>query len=208
MKTALIDLPYLPPIGWFSAVAGCDGIHVEKFEHYVKQTYRNRCYINAVGGKEALVIPVTAKHGKPTTGEVRIDYNQKWLNNHWRAIRSAYGKAPFFEYYADELHDELYKKHELLFDLNRALLTLCLKWLKWKTPITVTTSYVSAPKEGITDLRNAITPKKGDMVRSFYQPAVYYQVFGSKFVENLSLIDVVFCEGPGASAIVRASTRQ
>ena len=71
-----------------------------------------------------------------------------------------------------------------------------------------TESYEKATKEGIVDLRSAIHPKKGEVARSFYQPAVYYQVFGNKFVQNLSLIDLIFCEGPGARAIVRASVKK
>ena len=48
---------------------------------------------------------LTDKHGKIAIKDVRIDYSQKWLNNHWRTITSAYRNAPFFEYYADDLHD-------------------------------------------------------------------------------------------------------
>ncbi len=207
MNTVLTDLPYLPPVAWFSAVCGRDEIRIEKFSHYEKQTYRNRCYINTSGGRQALIVPVT-RHGKPAMSEVKVDYSQKWLNNHWRTMQTAYGKSPFFEHFGPELHDQLFAKHALLYDLNMALLTLCLKWLGWKVAVTETTAYDPNVPEGVTDLRSAITPKKGESVQTFYQPAVYYQVFGSKFVENLSLIDLVFCEGPGASSIVRASSRR
>jgi hypothetical protein len=50
-----------------------------------------------------------------------------------------------------------------------------------------------------------INPKKSDMEDKFYRPAPYTQVFGSTFVKNLSLIDLIFCEGPVASLIVEAS---
>jgi hypothetical protein len=206
VNSALIEVQYLPPLSYFSALRGYQGVVVEKHEHYEKQTYRNRCYINSAQGREILIVPVTAKHGKTSTGEVRIDYGQKWLNNHWRTIQTAYGKAPFFEYYAEDLHDILFRKVDLLYDLNLALLTMCLKWLKWNMPIRETLAYDQNVGAGVTDLRSAITPKKSGSVGKFYKPAVYHQVFGNKFVENLSLIDLVFCEGPGAWDTIQAST--
>src|SRR5690606_11364820 len=107
MSRVLIECQYLPPIAWFAAVGRSRQIIIERHEHYEKQTYRKRCYINAAHGREAMVIPITGRHGKPRISEVRIDYSQRWLNNHWRTIQAAYGKAPFFEYFSPELHDEL-----------------------------------------------------------------------------------------------------
>ena len=209
MRKVLLESQYMPPIAYFAAAARFEGIVVEKHERYEKQTYRNRCYINTAQGKEVLIVPVTSKRGKPSISEVRIDYSQKWLNNHWRTLQTAYGKAPFFEYFGPELHNELFRRHELLYDLNRGLLTLCLKWLKWTIiEVSETSAYENPPANDITDLRSSINPKKPELVQSFYQPAVYYQVFGNKFVENLSLVDLIFCEGPGAAVIVQASSRK
>lgn len=206
MRTILIEAQYLPPVAYFSALHGADGIVLEKQEHYEKQTYRNRCYINSVQGKSVLIVPVTSKHGKTKISEVRIDYRQKWVNNHWRAIQSAYGKAPYFEHYADDLHEILFKKTEFLYDFNRELLTMCLKWLGWNLSIGESLEYQETVNNPVIDLRSAISPKKGEMLARFYNPVTYYQVFGNKFVENLSLLDLIFCEGPGAAGTVQAST--
>jgi hypothetical protein len=205
-KQVLIEAQYLPPIAYFSALVNCTEIIVEKYEHYEKQTFRNRCYINSAQGKEALIVPLTSKSGKTVISVVRIDYHQKWLNNHWRTIQTAYGKAPFFEHYAEDLHKVLFQRSEFLYDLNLSLLTMCLKWLRWDLPIRESLAYESEAAGGIVDLRSAINPKKTDNLARFYKPAAYDQVFGSKFVENLSLIDLIFCEGPGARGIVQAST--
>lgn len=206
MNPVLIELQYLPPIAYFAALTTSKEMIVEKFEHYEKQTYRNRCYIIGSQGKEILIVPLTAKHGKTVFSEVRIDHSQKWLNTHWRALQSAYGKSPFFEYYSDELHTVLYRKHVFLYDLNMELLTLCLKWLKWNLPVRETEKYEKQAPEGILDLRSAITPKKNDQLSEIYQPAEYPQVFGNKFVNNMSLIDLILCEGPGARSIIHASS--
>lgn len=181
-------------------------IILEKHEHYTKQTYRNRCYIISAQGKEKLIVPLTFKHGKVFITDVRIDYDQKWLNNHWRTIRSAYGKAPFFEHYCDDIEKVLFRKFTFLYDLNYNLLSLCLKWLKWDRTIKESLSYEKAPALPVLDLRSAINLKKPENLQNFYSPVNYHQVFGNTFVVNASIIDLIFCEGPGASQIVQAST--
>jgi hypothetical protein len=203
--TTLIETHYLPCIAWFSAVSGATEILLERWEHYEKQTYRNRCRINTANDEVQLIIPVKLKSGKTVITDVRIDFTQKWLNNHWRTVRSAYGKAPFFDHYADDLHDVMFEKVEFLYDLNYMLLSLCLKWLKWNVPIQETEFYAEKPSDNILDLRSAINAKKLEQCHQFYYPVMYNQVFGNTFVENLSLIDLVFCEGPEASRIVKAS---
>jgi hypothetical protein len=85
-------------------------------------------------------------------------------------------------------------------------MTLCLKWLKLKVVISETSVFEKTPSNGIFDLRALLNPKKEDSCNRFYKSVEYPQVFGSKFVPNLSLIDLVFCQGPGARNIVEASS--
>ncbi len=203
--TALIEAHYIPSIAYFSAIQPANEILIEKHEHFVKQSYRNRCSILTANGKIQLIVPVTSKHGKVYITDVRLDYTQKWLNNHWRTIQSAYGNAPFFEHYAEDLHALLFKKVIFLYELNYLLLSMCLKWLKWNVPIKETEHYRQSSPDSVSDLRSAINPKKLEQCYQFYYPIMYNQVFGNTFVENLSLIDLVFCAGPGASKVVRAS---
>ena len=205
MDKVLIEIQYLPPISYFSLLQGFDSVIVEKYEHYEKQSYRNRCYIKTTTGIQSLIVPLTQKHGKTLIKDVRIDYSQKWLNNQWRTIQSAYGSAPFFEYYGYELHDKIFKKTEFLYDLNIELLTMCLKWLKHNISVTETSSFQTEPDTALTDYRSVLNPKKAESCNRIYKSVEYQQVFGSKFVNNLSIIDLVFCEGPGALSIVKAS---
>ncbi len=204
--TTLIELHYLPCIAYFSSITGGEQILLERYEYYVKQSYRNRCHVVTANGVAKLVVPVTAKHGKVLITDVRLDFTQKWLNNHWRTIQSAYGKAPFFEHYSDDLHRVLFQKVSFLYELNYMVLSLCLNWLKCDIPIKETEFYSKSVSDDVLDLRSQLNPKKGEQCHEFYYPVMYNQVFGNTFVENLSLIDLVFCEGPGAAKIVRASS--
>jgi hypothetical protein len=198
VRSVLIELHYLPSITYFNALYKADRITLEKQENFIKQSYRNRCHINSAQGLNILTVPLTAKHGKVLITDVKIDYNQKWLNNHWRTIRSAYGNAPFFEYYSSDLHDILFKKFDFLYDLNYNLLSMCLKWLKWEKQLEETQHFNQA-QEGILDLRNVINCKKE---QKNLNATPYTQVFGNKFVPNLSIIDLVFCAGPQANQFI------
>lgn len=197
----------MPCIAYFSALYGAEKIILERHENYVKQTYRNRCYINTEHGRDMLTVPLTLPGSKVSIADVKIDYGQNWLNHQWRTIQSAYGNSAFFEYYRDDLHDELFRRHTFLYDLNVCLLTLCLRWLRWEVAIEESLSYEKIPTGEVNNLRSFITPRNADNVARVYQPAPYYQVFGNSFVENLSLIDLIFCNGPEAGRIVQSSRR-
>ncbi|MCU0384038.1 MAG: WbqC family protein [Cyclobacteriaceae bacterium] len=200
----VIEAHYLPGLAYFKSLLEAEKIIIEKKEYFVKQSYRSRCYINTEHGRDVLLLPVTNKTGKTVIDSVRIDYNQKWLNNHWRTIQSAYAKAPFFEFYADGLHTVLFKRNEFLFDLNTELLTMCLKWLRINAKLEETSQYEIQYTENIKDFRNVFTPKNQPLEESFYPKATYTQVFGNNFVKPLSILDLVFCLGPKAKAYLQA----
>jgi WbqC-like protein family len=205
VRTALIEIQYLPPISYFSKLVPFSRIIIEKHEYYVKQTYRNRCRIQTAQGIDRLVVPVSTSHGKSFITDVRIDYTQKWLHRHWRAIQSAYGKAPFYEFYESELREELFKKTNFLYDLNMRLLSLCLKWLRLEIPIAESEKFEKETRPSCADLRNCIKPKKSAETAKSCNPVPYTQVFGNKFVPDLSVVDLVFCTGPDAGSIVLSS---
>lgn len=199
---ALIELHYLPSIAWFAATQSFDTIILEKHEHFIKQSYRSRCKIVTSQGVQELTVPLTGKHGKTVITDIKIDYTQKWLNNHWRSIVSAYNNAPFFEYYSDALHNTLYKEYKFLYDLNLELLTICRGWLKLTTTVTETLAYEKILPTETTDLRNLVNAKKPADCEKFFHPMPYPQVFGSTFAANMSIIDLIFCEGPNARQVI------
>lgn len=202
---ALIESHFLPSVEYFCALQPYPVICLEAHEHYVKQSFRNRCYILAVQGTERLSIPLTGKHGKVPVNEVRIDYSYRWQANWWRTVTSAYANAPFFEHYCDDLRAVIFSGEPFLFHLNRRLLSLCLHWLRWKHTIMETSSY--GLKSDLEDLRNQISTKLDYSNRTFFRPVAYPQVFGKTFVPNLSILDLVCCMGPEAASVIAASAR-
>jgi hypothetical protein len=201
----LTELHYLPNLAYFTALIQAETIMIEACENYQKQTYRNRCYILGANKTEILTIPVKHLAEKQSVKEVEIDYNQRWLPVHKRAIASAYGKAPFFEEFFPLFEQEYDKKYRFLFDLNMGLLTRCLYCMQVKKKIMFTDKYNILPENGYFDLRNHIIPGKEDRSVEIYKPYPYSQMFGREFVSNLSVIDLLFAEGNFAIEILSKS---
>jgi len=204
-KSLLIESHYLPSLEYFCALLPFDEIILERWEHFPKQTYRNRCYINTAHGVKILTVPLAERHGKVLTRDIRVEEGKQWRNAHWRTIESAYRKAPYFDFYADGLKEILFAGHEYLHGLNEDLLSFCLQQMGLNKNISESVAYEKQTRENIMDLRSVIIDKKPFGLRSFYHPHPYYQVFGNEFAPGLSFIDLLLGEGPGSLGIVRAS---
>jgi hypothetical protein len=205
MTRILIEPHFLPSIEYFCALTPASRVEWEVSEHYVKQSYRNRCYINTAQGIRPLTIPLTQKHGKVLLREVVIDYSIPWQKQMWRTIESAYRKAPFFEHYSDGLKEILFNKPVFLIQLTIPLLSFCLRELHFPIITSETVTYRPEAEPGVYDFRSLISAKKPHSNRLFYQALPYYQVFGNTFAENLSVIDLLFCQGPQARPLLKAS---
>ena len=200
---AIIELHYMPSTVFLAVWQHFDQVIIESKEKFKKQTFRNRCRILTANKIESLIVPVQKASNNIPIQEIRIDYNQNWVHTHWKSIQSAYGNAPFFEHYGQELNDILYKKHRFLFDLNLEILKYILSVLNIEKDLLFTQNFIQEYPSDVTDLRTEIHPKKNLEPIAFYQPVI--QVFGKQFVENLSVIDLIFNEGPNAGEIINRS---
>lgn len=201
----LIEAHYLPCIAYFACITSADSIILEACEHYVKQSYRNRCRILTANKIVTLSVPVHKGSRRRPIREVKIDYSQSWLKDHWRTIASAYGKAPFFEEYSPYFEKALLKKNQYLFDLNVELLTICLRLLNLSRQVASTDTFEERLASAVNDYRNAITTNNTGFATSQYVDVRYRQNFGSNFVPNLSILDLLFCQGPQAVQVIRQS---
>lgn len=191
-NTLLLDSQYFPCIDYFILICQHEQISLEFCENFQKQTARNRCYIRGANKVERLTVPVLRPSGqKIKTSDIQVSTDEKWKREHWRAIETAYANAPFFEFYADPIRDELFANHEKLFDLNTSLLKLILKLLNISKSIVYTPNYDFEVEENTTDFRGKIATERP--IQENY--ASYFQIFGEKFTPNLSILDLLFCEG-------------
>lgn len=125
--------------------------------------------------------------------EVEIENSFRWQHQHWQAIRSAYSSAPYFLYYQDYLKPLYEKEFTNLVEFNQATVLVCLKIMKVELSPVLSTGYIQAQQNDI-DGRLQISPKK----ESFFHGKEYLQVFAEKFPfeKNLSILDVLFNQGP------------
>jgi WbqC-like protein family len=205
MKKVLIESQYLPSVAYFALIAQADYVVIERCEFFEKQTFRNRCQIQTANKKLDLSVPVHHQGKKITIDKLTIDYIQKWQNTHWRSIQTAYQNAPFFEYYSKPLQEIIYSNIDNLIELNSQLLTICLKFLQIDTTIEFSKIYDKRVDSGIFDARSMIHPKKDLSTLGWFTASPYYQIFGKDFAKNLSILDLLFNEGPMALAILKSS---
>lgn len=176
-------------------------VYIEACEHYVKQSWRNRCRFYAADGAQTLNFPVRHEDfGKPIS-QMRIDWKTDWLTRHERAIISAYRTSPYFEYYQDELFAILDSRPELMLDFNTQILKFFLRKTGIPADIRFTSEWEAVTIEGhkVTDLREAIHPKRpNSILKGLGLERPYWQVFSPKhgFIPGLSIMDLLFNEGP------------
>jgi hypothetical protein len=127
-NTVLLSTTYFGPIQYFTKFILYPNRLIEQFDHYSKQSYRNRCIIYGANGALTLSIPVLKGPGQKTrVMDIRIDYSRNWRKLHWKGIESAYRHSPFFEFYMDDIQAFLEKKHDFLLDLNLDILDYLLE---------------------------------------------------------------------------------
>lgn len=163
---------------------------IETREHFIKQTIRTRCEILTANGMQQLSIPVTKHRGSKTPmNEVEISDQTDWQKIHWKAIESAYSSAPFFDHYGMEIEELIYQKEKNLLQFNLNIMHRIDKWLDLNGTYICSDTYISDNIE--TDHRLDDFSQHGTIRK-------YCQVFEptGSFVPNLSILDVLFCEGP------------
>ena len=195
-EKVIFSTTYLGPISWYRKLLASTEVVLEHHEHYIKQTFRNRCRIAGPNGIQNLIIPVHKIENHTPINQITIDYDGNWQRQHWQSIRSAYGNSPFFDFYADYF-SSFYenKKWEKLIDFNNELLKLTLKLLKCEKEIIFTKEFFPQ-YENANDLRNYFSSEAYE--KNLADEKRYLQVFEDRhgFIPGLSIIDLLCCCGP------------
>lgn len=191
MTTACLSTTYFGPVQWYQKLHRYDQVVIDGEEHFLKQTYRNRCLIATTQGVQALTVPVV-HDSKSSISDVLISDHGNWRHLHWQALQSAYGDSAFFEYYEDDLRPFFKENNwERLVDYNDAI---CRKVCEL---LDIQPSIVHQSSQDCSDFRLVINPKH-PLEDSEFMPRKYYQVYQQKhgFLSNLSILDLLFNMGP------------
>jgi hypothetical protein len=201
----LLEIQYLPPVQYFSKFCKYDKIVIADTEIFQKQSFRNRCIITGANNLQVLIIPLRQGKTGALITEVEIDNSRRWQREHWHSIKSAYGKAPYFEHYAPYFEPFYTKEYNLLFEFDLELIGLCMKLLKIPTEKLQLSS--STTGKDTFDFRSRIHPK-AKLDDSEFTPQPYIQVFNERsgWVPNLSILDLIFNLGPGGMEVLLGSS--
>ena len=202
----ILSTAYFGPVQYFCRIASENPVIIEQYDHYSKQTYRNRCEIMGANGKLVLSIPVKKLPQKKTwVKDIRIDYDTNWQKIHLRGIISSYKSSPFFEFYFDDLEWVFQKRTRFLIDLNQDILKILIDYLGINKKIILSEKFINSASK--PDLRDLISPKKDIKKDPYFKPVSYTQVFSTRhgFIENLSILDLIFNTGPESINILKKS---
>lgn len=191
---ALFIPTYFSPISQYQALLNSNSITFEIEDNYQKQTYRNRCYIYGANGKQLLNIPVTIpKSSKKTKSKDILVENANWQKQHYKSLEAAYNHSPFFEFYKDDLRKIFSKKYTYLLDVNLDSFHFIMDALELFKEYTLSKTYEETK---LNDFRNLADSKKKVEISTIPYIQMFDQKFG--FLKNLSILDLLFMEGPNS----------
>jgi hypothetical protein len=174
-----------PPVAYFQWALNTQKVAL--FTHQESAFY-------AIGGAnqiDLLRIPITAstKNREPQYWE--ISYQHKWVREHQNALKTAYGKSPFFEFYDYQIFELLNQNIPSFQELQKLLMLRIIPWLGLEE-LEITN----------LDAKNSI-----HFLRTLKHTSCqeYYQVFENKFGhrKELSILDLLFNIGPESASYFR-----
>ncbi|MBA3829428.1 MAG: WbqC family protein [Taibaiella sp.] len=200
----MIVSPFIPfpDITWWAVTDNADTIMLDTTEHFEKMTSRNRYRIAGANGSIQLTIPLQqGRDQRAAMKDIIIDNKEKWQQRHWRTITSAYRRSPYFEHYEPALQLLFTKEYQRLTEYNYATIEWLSEQLHVNHSMQVTTEYHKKYGAGITDIR----AKKIKLSQLTFPH--YYQLFEDRngFIPDLSVLDLLFSEGPYTMDWIRAN---
>jgi hypothetical protein len=220
---------YIPGISYFAKIMRSDIFILLDTVQYSKRNWTNRNRIKSARGEVMLTVPVITKNlSLQNIFEVRIDPNgMNWPKKHLKSLQHNYSRAPYSSQYLPKFEAILSCGWKSLAELNIWIIRELCAWLN--LPAKVIRASDLAPTDlSSTDLLVHLTREVGGdsylsgqggrkymetekfcankikLNFSYFTPEPYRQQFG-EFISNLSIVDLLFNEGPNALKILQQS---
>lgn len=226
MKKICIRQPgYLPFLGFFKKIESVESFVFLDDVNYSKGDWDNRNKIRTFENSMWLTVPILNNSGK-LLNEVEIDYSKDWIYKHKAAIKYNYENCPFFDKYWKGIEKILDKKHRKLLELNMSLINYFISILQISTK-TIFSSELEIDSTGSKKLLdickslNSDTYISGELGSDYLDLEIFknenitvkfekfehpqYSQKYSKFIPNMSIIDLLFNEGEKSIDILKKS---
>lgn len=222
---------FIPWIGYFDKINKVDLFVILDDVQFTSHGWIRRNSIKGKLGSQNIYVPIVKikEVWDKKINEIFIDnqMESKWKRMHLKSYQLNYGKATYFQ----EIYSGLEKIYnipvELISDLNVSLIKFVCDYLKIKTKLVLSSELGAFGRKtdliidlslktqatsfmlGMGGSRDYADRRKIESAgikigeQSFKHPS-YNQLFG-EFIPNLSVLDLLFNEGPNASAIITKS---
>jgi hypothetical protein len=191
-----LPMALFPPVHWWVAALSED-VFLDVHRTYYKQTLRNRMTILTSNGVAQLSIPVNSTKGQATPhSEIRMAEG-KWRLEHLHAIRSAYGRAAYFEHYYPIIENVYASPNDYLHIFAQSTAAILMESFKKKGIVFQHTEKGQSELDEMAS--RALSAQLEPSYAGIIEPG-YPQVFSDRFAfqHNLSYIDLMMNKGPEA----------
>jgi hypothetical protein len=219
MRVAVLQSNYVPWKGYFDIIHDVDLFVFYDDVQYTKNDWRNRNRIKTANGVQWLTIP-TGSDIERRICDVRLT-DERWTRVHWKTLRQAYSRAPYFARYEPFLRETYERRWDTLSELNqymvqriaRDFLTLSTRFADSREfavegtkldrlmnllAAVGTTVYVSGPSaRDYIDLERFAQMNIKLVFKSYEGYPTYPQRY-PPFEHAVSILDLLFSVGPEA----------
>ena len=188
----LTDYQYFGPICFIELIYNQKQLCFDKEAAFTKMSFKNRMVILSAQGPLNLTIPILGgREQKTPIKDILIAYDAPWQAQHFKAIKTCYKRAPYFEYYETDIEKLYTTKKEYLVDFLEDCHQFIQKSIKGKWEL------IDCKENKNEEAVKEILPWQPNNYEQFAIQRSYMQVFESTngFIANLSILDWLFCAG-------------
>jgi hypothetical protein len=226
MKLAISQPTFIPWYGYFGLVDYVDEFVLLNDVQFEARSWQQRNYIKCNNEKKFLTVPVLKKKKfEQKIYEVKINREDNYINKFIKTIELSYKKSTYYNSYSKDIFDIIISNDKSLMELNINFIKYFCDVLGIKKKITNSLDlnlknkkdglikeiceikkcdeYISTmgAKEYLGD--KAFFDNSSIKIKYFSIDNFLYNQIGDKFIEKLSIIDLIFNEGPNALNIIK-----
>lgn len=227
MKLTIHQPNFMPYLGFFDKCDCSDVLVIYNSTQFKRSDFQNRNKLRNERGIFWLTVPVSFSFGEKIS-EVKIDNSKRWKEKHLKTIEMIYSKSKYFNDYFPEIKKIYNYDWELISDFNIALIKFFLYKLSISCKVVLSSelNIKHIKSDALIEICNKIGSKiyvsgiGGEEYLEFnkfkrenifveiqeYHHPIYRQNF-DVFEKNLSVLDLLFNEGPNSLKIIRSGRK-